>query len=164
MQAKVQCKFYHQLLSKLSKFREKGNKKGFRKSHFSFSNFLNFWKLKNRICYHLKPMFLNSYQGCYSIVLLTLIRLVERGGGGQKRLSTNIFCFITFYKVWWLFLKFIWNWYSDFFFQNSNCFLQCQYFFTNSSYFFAKSSIGETNISLTILVVFESRRFSKNFN
>lgn len=75
MQTKVQCKFYHQLLSKLSKFREKGNKKGFRKSHFSFSNFLNFWKLKNRICYHLKPMFLNSYQGCYSIVLLTLIRL-----------------------------------------------------------------------------------------
>ena len=120
MQTKVQCKFYHQLLSKLSKFREKGNKKGFRKSHFSFSNFLNFWKLKNRICYHLKPMFLNSYQGCYSIVLLTLIRLVEGGGGGEgvRNACPPIFCFITFYKVWWLFLKFIWNWYSDFFFSN----------------------------------------------
>ena len=119
MQTKVQCKFYHQLLSKLSKFREKGNKKGFRKSHFSFSNFLNFWKLKNRICYHLKPMFLNSYQGCYSIVLLTLIRLVEGGGEGVRNACPPIFCFITFYKVkmtfpkiylelifWFLFFKF----------------------------------------------------------
>ena len=45
-----------------------------------------------------------------------------------------------------------------FYFQNSNWSLQCQHFFTT----FAMSSVGIMNIFLTILVVFESRRFAKN--
>ena len=47
------------------------------------------------------------------------------------------------------------------FFFKWNWFLQCQHFFTTKCYFFCVSSVGIMNIFLTILVLFESKRFAK---
>ena len=68
-----------------------------------------------------------------------------------------------FYEIWWLFLKFNWDSSSGKYVRNSNCFLQCQYLFMIRCYFFCISSVGIINISMTILFVFQFRRFRKTF-
>ena len=65
-----------------------------------------------------------------------------------------------FHEILWLLLKFMWDLCSDFAFQNSDWFSQCQHFFATRCYFLCRSSFGVMNISLTILVVFELRRFN----
>ena len=50
------------------------------------------------------------------------------------------------------------------FFQNSKCLLQCQRFHNQALFFVRTSSIKKMNISLAILVVFESRGFEKIYS
>ena len=82
--------------------------------------------------------------------------------GGSEKWLPGIFCFlVTNPNLMKLgdFLRFIfWN-----FFQNSNWFLQFRNVCTTRCYFFCISSVRKMNISLEILLVFQSRRFRKNF-
>ena len=86
--------------------------------------------------------------------------------GGGRNCPLVYFAFKLFgnsseiYEIWWLFLKFIWDSYSNFFFQNSNRFLQCQHFWRPGVIFLY--FVWTMNISLTILVLCQSR-FRKHY-
>ena len=110
-------------------------------------------RLKSGIKFALKPEWtytqVGLYLGFYSILLynflVTHLKFMKFCGFFKNLSGINILIFFFF------------------FFQNSNCFLQCQHFFMSRCYFFCMSSVEIVNISLTILVVFESRRFRKSF-
>ena len=105
---KVRCKLCHQLILKLSKFRG---------TVFAFSNFWNFWKLKNRFCYHLKPIVLNSFQ-----ITLPFVKTLSQYKINLKRLIAIslyqayrllcIYSYIMFYSQKMRGLSVIWAWKS----------------------------------------------------
>ena len=101
-----------------------------------------------------------------SIHLASLLTLVSLGNGLKH--PPGIFCFITFYEL----TQISWNLVTFpkiylalvfwIFFQHSNWFLQHKHFFTTRCYFLCMSSVRIMNISLAVLVVFESRWYREN--
>ena len=69
-----------------------------------------------------------AFQKCSKAKLLSTRQKQSSWGGEGGRLPWHILL----YEIWWLFLKFICDLYSEIFFQNSNWFLQFQHFFKTS--------------------------------